>query len=336
MRSERILIIHTWGIGDWLFFKPTFDHIRESYPHHSIDVIIGTPGTKAIVSLAEGISELHVFDVRSKPLGIVKIAAKLFRRKYDFLVFTAGISTKKADLTALLFRAKVKIALRTGEYTPHILNATSNYDPTAHMVENNLKLLSLIGLNQPRVGFPKLVLQESTSRAGEGHFLIHPGCDKKNAFKRWPTERFADLAEELLAKGETVDVVLGPDEGDLEAAFDSLKGRQGFQILKHLKLQEVLERISRCKLFLNTDSGLSHIAAALGRPVLTISGPADPRTTRPYSPHSFLVEPTIQLACRPCTVPGGRQGCEERPCVMSIDLKMVEKRMKELLATLPS
>lgn len=327
---RRLLVVHTWGIGDWLFFSPVLQALKERFPTSTVDLILGTPGTLAVAKLDSNISNTFVFDVRKRPWSIVSIAWRLRWKTYDALIFTAGIDSRKADFVSPLFRSRRKIALKTGEFRHFFLTATERCDRDIHMVENNRKLLKSLGITadlaavEPRLHLP----QPNRSGSYLGDVLIHPGCDQVNAYRRWPVERFVEVTRQLLAEGVRVSVILGPDEEDLATAFSVSDPR--FHLYKGLPLFEVYDLIRRHRIFLNSDSGLGHIAAALDRPTVTVAGPMDTRATRPYSHKAKLVRSSLRLGCQPC-VHSSRPGCAERPCLLSIDADTVAAAVFEVM-----
>jgi heptosyltransferase-3 len=92
--------------------------------------------------------------------------------------------------------------------------------------------------------------------------------------KNWPVERFQQLASLLEARGEVVWWIEGPAEsGTCPAPAD--------RTWRSLALDELARRLSRCRLFVGNDSGVAHLAAAVGCPTLALFGPSDHRTWAP-------------------------------------------------------
>jgi ADP-heptose:LPS heptosyltransferase len=151
-----------------------------------------------------------------------------------------------------------------------------------------------------------------------GSVLIHPGSDAKTAFKRWPVDRFISIAEELLSKGHTVSAIVGPDELDLAAPFERLVGHSGFTLHKNISFAQALRVIAGHETFLNSDSGLGHVAAALGRRTITIFGPEDPAVARPYSTRAVTISSKEVLSCMPCMRRSGKWGCGQVRCMESV------------------
>jgi ADP-heptose:LPS heptosyltransferase len=104
--------------------------------------------------------------------------------------------------------------------------------------------------------------------------VIFPGSG--NPAKNWPAGKFAMLAS-TLSKRAGVVVILGPAESSLEPIFRE----RGVAALKDLDLPTVAAIARLAAAFVGNDSGVSHLAAAVGTPGLTIFGPTDPARWRP-------------------------------------------------------
>jgi ADP-heptose:LPS heptosyltransferase len=113
------------------------------------------------------------------------------------------------------------------------------------------------------------------SKVDSSHLVvIFPGSG--NPAKNWPAEKFAALASKL-SKRASVAVILGPAEPSLEQIFRD----RGVSVLKDLDLPTVAAIARLAVAFVGNDSGVSHLAAAVGTPGLAIFGPTDPARWRP-------------------------------------------------------
>jgi heptosyltransferase-2 len=314
---KKFLVIHTWGIGDWLFFTPVLKALKDEYPGAQFDVIIGKPLTAKYVELYQEVNIRAVTDTLKGFSGMVKAVISLRKNEYEAALFTAGLDSKKADMLSLLIRAKKKYALKTLNHCPHFLSGSLPFEPCVHQVENNLKLLDLMGIARPESPAPYFPAPPALKPA-PGSFLLHPGCDPRSSYKRWPAGKFSELAGKLLNSGRRVSVILGPGEEDLAKFFTRLNSNDDFKLYNGRNLTEAVEIINGHEVFINTDSGLGHIAGALGKKTVTIFGPADPKKSRVYSKRAVTVMRADRLDCMPCVRPGGRYGCDEKRCLSHI------------------
>jgi ADP-heptose:LPS heptosyltransferase len=321
---QKILIVHNWGIGDWLFFTPVLRSLTAACPEAQIEVILGSPGTRPLVEMYPEVRIRAVVNVVENPWGLLWAGFKTWSCRYDALIFTAGLNSSKADKMAACIRARKKVALLTGPNRHFFLTSTSQFDRVRHQVENNLRILPLVGVKATQDTHPYLPTKGLPLPAS-GSVLIHPGCGRLQQVKRWPAARFAAVAEALLRQGRAVSVVLGPDEPELSENFAHLEGRPGFASYRGLPFREVISLISAHETLLNSDSGLGHLAAALGRRVVSIFGPADPRFSRPYGKNVQIIRTSVKLDCMPCW--GIKYGCQEPLCLLNVETETVVTAM---------
>src|SRR5690606_23778854 len=84
-------------------------------------------------------------------------------------------------------------------------------------------------------------------------------------------------------------------------------------------LQEAAYTISKCKLFIGNDGGLTHVAAATGVPTYVIFGPSSDRKNKPYCPNAHVI--ALNLECRPCQFRKGTQYFAHRKASCPFDMK---------------
>jgi len=137
--------------------------------------------------------------------------------------------------------------------------------------------------------------------------LVHPGAGSPR--KRWPIERFREVAAAVESGGGRVEFVLGPADDDLQP---HLAGAVVHRPADTLALRRLLIAAAAC---VGNDSGVSHLAAWLGVPCVAVFGPSDPERWRPIGARVALVRPPI--ACEPCfeTAPAD---CAQPDCLLGI------------------
>ena len=138
--------------------------------------------------------------------------------------------------------------------------------------------------------------------------VVAPGSG--HPAKNWPLNHYYALTRALTwEQGLKIGWLAGPAEAALLPVLSGLAGAYGHVLLANLPLTRVAVVISRCRLFLGGDSGLTHLAAALGVPVLALFGPTDPRVWAPPGTRvRVLTGPCRQAPCAsgreiPCDTP---------------------------------
>jgi heptosyltransferase II len=125
--------------------------------------------------------------------------------------------------------------------------------------------------------------------------------------KRWPAESYAELARQLSSQGFAVWVLGGPDETPIAAAIaDGASAR--VQDLTGRQLRDAILALAAADVAVSNDSGLLHVAAAIGTPTIGIFGPTSPWHWAPINPLAATIETTTEVPCRPCHRPLCRVG----------------------------
>lgn len=172
------------------------------------------------------------------------------------------------------------------------------------------------------------------SERSEKLIVLAPGAAHKK--KRWPESSFFNLAKNLLEDKKFEDykikVLAGPDDlfckifdelSDLSPSrFENLQGKTN--------LKQTMEVISKAKFLVGNDTGLCHIAEALGIPVIMLMGPTSPYFGfYPYKPSSILLENSVW--CRPCHHTGaGKCFRSENYCLTGISVDKVKESLLSL------
>ena len=124
-----------------------------------------------------------------------------------------------------------------------------------------------------------------------------PGAEYGEA-KRWPAEYYAEVANAALQNGWSVWLFGSEKDIPVTSAINALCGQQCLDLGGKTKLGEAIDLMSICDTVISNDSGLMHVAAALGKKLIAIYGSSDPHHTPPMS--SKAVVEYLGLACSPC------------------------------------
>lgn len=153
-----------------------------------------------------------------------------------------------------------------------------------------------------------------------------PGSTNSRA-KRWPTDRFAALADCLINEANVEVAIIGSaEEKDVTDAVVSQMNHRPLVLTGHTDLSMSVAVLSLVDLLVSNDTGPAHIAAALGRPTLAVFGPTDPIRTRPFSAAGeVLREPP---ACAPCML---RDCPIDHRCMTAISAAQVFARSAAIL-----
>lgn len=128
--------------------------------------------------------------------------------------------------------------------------------------------------------------------------IIQPGA--RWLTKRWPAENFAAIVRQLAESHPTLRfAILGSaDEQSLGELIARAAPKQCLDLIGKITLPEMVEWIRLSTLMVSNDTGPMHVAAALGKPVVALFGPTEPRRTGPYGQVEHVLK--LSLPCQPC------------------------------------
>jgi ADP-heptose:LPS heptosyltransferase len=269
------------------------------------------------------IDVLHVYERRRSrvPWAFARFARSLRRERYDNALDLQG--NLKSGVLARLAGARRTLGLdaplaREGN---RLFVRERVTPPPGHRLDAYLALLDeALGPGPPAPPiFPA---------GGEPHgaVVLHPGVSRFGAFKRWPAASFAELGDRL-ARRLSARVILTAGPGERAEAED-VRGRmrEPAEVVEPEGLRSLADLLSGARLFVASDTGPAHVAAALGVPTVTLFGPKDPVVMAPVGPRTRAVRAGVR--CSPCAL----RCCPDPVCMTTLPVDLVERSAFELLA----
>ena len=345
IQPNRIGIYKIGNIGDIICALPAMFCIRRAFPKAEITLITspgkrGNPGAEGLLEGAEWIDNLYVYykdqiDTVPKTWELIK---DFRRRKFDLWIELPGnLATFRTALrnmvTARLSGAKWAFGWRIN----HINWATqvqSEHYGFPNEVDRALEILKDAGIDDFGVKFSLPLnsghrdrvnkLLESQGLNGKSLVAIAPGA--KRSTNRWPPERFAKVARYLCENGNSVVTMGGTEEREL--CGQVLHGIAGgaANLAGETTLLESVEVLSRCRLLVCNDSGVQHMAAAVGIPSISIFSYRDIKGKWfPYGVGNKVLQEWVE--CHSCFL----ETCpHENKCLTLIDVPRVIKAIIEI------
>ena len=272
----------------------------------------------------------------------LRLLHRLRHTPYDFTVDTEQFHHFSAVFAALS-RAPVRIGFKINPLRNPLYTHLVNYAPDGPEGVQFLRLLEPLGIRNGGARLEGLLaaydasLPEPFERdlrrlSPAGAFaVLHPGTSSR--YKQWPEDRFSQLALHLhrehalalVVVGDAKDIPLGDRvlEDCRKAACPALscQGR--------LSLAETAAVIRGSRLFVGTDSGLAHLAVALGRPTVVQFGPSDALKWGVEDATHATVR--ADLACAPCFIFGYHKPCRTIACMRQITVEAVQDACRAVL-----
>ena len=279
-------IIHLYRpqnqLGDLLLNVPAIRSIRERFPRARLILIVGRPNAPAVLG-QRWADEIRVVDTRNF-LGVARGGLRgVGRARPDLAVYFTTVSySRSAGMLVRWSRARERVgfdAMRYGERDRAALTRVAAYPSgSPHQSDVSLALARAIGAGarpEPPYYVPDPAL---VAAAPEGVVYVHPGAGKHK--NRWPAERFAAVARELLGRGHPVAWLEGPqDPGTVDAASEALG--KTLPVVRGETIPQLAARFARAALYIGNDTGPLHLAAAVGCPTAGVYGWTDPAEWSP-------------------------------------------------------
>jgi lipopolysaccharide heptosyltransferase I len=331
---SRYLIVRLGALGDIVHAVPVAAALRRAFPAARIDWLVSAKHHE-ILDLVPVIDRRLVINDRGGAKGGTPMLAairELRRAQYDVALDLQGLV--KSAVLARASGAPRVIGFSSSHLREPLarLFYTHAHEPAsaAHVVFRNLELLEALGLTAVAPEFPiepvaTAVAREVSERTRGRYALVNPGAAWPN--KRWPPARFGALAASLRERHGLATIVLwGP--GEQPIAEEVVASSSGAAMLSPQTSIADLVALSRgAALMISGDTGPTHIAAAVGTPIVGIFGPTRPARNGPWAPGDVTVSRDGVCQChhlRRCQL--------ATRCLMDIEVQEVLDAVERRLA----
>lgn len=339
---ERILLIRLSSIGDIVLTTPLIRALKNRFPDAEIDYLVKEKYAELLqhhLALAEVIR----FPDRGGWRDLRDIRAQLLARRYTYIL---DLHKNQRSLI-LTHRQPAKAVMRIKKYAARrflLVKAGINlYRTIVPVYRRYLLAAAFLGVEDDGRGtelfVPEAVRQDARRRlrrrgADEAMTIIALAPGAGFATKRWPVAYFAQVAQHLVAAGKICCVLGGPGDRALgEEIRRQVPACVNFA--GELSLLQSAAVLQQARLLITNDSGLMHIAEAVGTPVLAIFG----STVRELGFYPWLQESRVlencEVSCRPCSHIG-RNECPKGHflCMTTLRPEQVQQQVSDMLQRL--
>ena len=302
--NARVLLVRLSAIGDCLLTLPMACAIKAQHPHSHITWVV----ERAAASLLEGhaaIDRLIVLPKRwyKSPVEVWKLRQTLRESSFD-VAFDPQSLTKSAAIAWLSgTRRRYGLARPYGRelalwLTPNLIEPTLE-----HVVERQLEMLHAVGIRWPQVKFD-LPINEAArasvanwldaSPCSNGFVCINPGATWRS--KLWEMDRFGRTAAQLGARHGVPSLVVWGSPEEREWAEQIARCSEGHAtIAPRTTLVELAAVMRRAALYLGSDTGPMHLAAAVDTPCVALYGATRPENSGPYGSQHIALQSYYQV-----------------------------------------
>jgi heptosyltransferase-2 len=321
---KALIVAPSW-IGDTVLAQPLFMRLHERTPGLQLDALAPRWVAPVLQRMPE-IGQLFDSPFAHGELSLKarhRVARQLARGAYQ----RAYVLPNSIKSALIPFFADIPERIGfVGEKRYGLINRRHVLDKALLplMVERFAQLAEAPGAALPRPVPPPRLRSTDEQRAATLAALALPDPEKLAVFcpgaeygpaKRWPTRHFATLADALAEQGYAIWLLGSPK--DQPVADEIVRGARAPQTMRNLcgatSLAQAIDLLARASFVVCNDSGLMHVAAALGRPLVAVYGSSSPGFTPPLSERARVI--SLRLACSPCferECPLGHLDCLEK------------------------
>jgi heptosyltransferase I len=346
LKFNKILIVRLSAVGDVVNTIPALAVLRRNFPSSHISWIVEDKAKDLLLGYPY-LNNVFILKRRSNnKIGrTLSLIRELRRFKFDIAIDFQG--NLKSGLITSLSGATTRVGIKPAKegntlFTNYKINLPQN---KINRVERNLYLLKNLGLDINILAWNKIPppfvasdefyinkLLPTLNPERKAIVILHPGTSEFGIFKRWPIQKYAQLADMLIESFNICCIISWA--GKERALANSISKRMKYKptILEEgLSINKFASLIKHARLFIGSDSAPLHLANLLGTQTIGLYGPKDPIIYGPYSPPTQKEErnqPIIisalhkKIPCSPCQ----KRRCDKPICMESI---MVEETFRQ-------
>lgn len=304
---RNILVIHFGQLGDVVLGLPALRAIRQRFPNARITIAAGKPANE-VVAMSGCADEIFAVDRVSLRDGnklisigrIIKFVQRVRQAKFDFVIDLHSLS--ETNLLGFLSGAPHRLySRRHGRSLDYLANFKPRppaEEESSHVTDRYLDVLKPLDIqNASRVPTIKTnpagdfavdaLLKKEKAQSGELLAGLFPGAG--HVSRKWPLERYAELADHLM-RNDRVRVVVfaGPEEREQVPHMRTIFPPNTI-FLDRLTIPQLVSAEARLTVLISNDTGPAHLAAAVGAPVVVILDVPTPGSFVPHGNQHRLI-----------------------------------------------
>lgn len=346
--SERILIVRLGALGDVANCMAAVAGLRRALPDAELTWLV-EEGAAGIVEIDQDVDDVIVLPRRDmsralkRPWRWPRLCALLWSNVRELRTrgFTRVLDFQ-GHLKSGLLSCSTGCEWRAGFVEGHSKEGNHRFqtvrvelpDGPLPRRERALRMVRAVSPDaEPlppnlRVGTVSMdIVHGFMNRLPSGPVVaIHPGASEFGAFKRWPPERFGEVARALSSEFQATCVVTHGPEESRESLAKVLRASGGkARLAPFFTVAQLAGFLRESDLFVGADSGPLHVAALVGTKTVAVFGPKDPRV---YAPPTSTVVRKTDLECSPCD----RRSCRDPRCLLELSTDPVIAACREALS----
>jgi heptosyltransferase-3 len=269
---KNILFITLSNIGDVILTTPTLESLHRQYPTAVIDIVCDKRSA-ILFRYCPYVDRQILKEKRSGWLGLFRLVSQLRKKKYDLAV------DLRTDGLLVLIQSKIKIFKLSNHATIHLHSAEKHYASLGNDVHVAMPN-TCIWLSKKERDFADAVFKDKSR-------VLTIGLGANTSEKIWPTQHYALLANALAHFFDEVLLVGDQHDAKLATIFKATCTLPVVDFCGKLDLLETTALMKKTLFFIGNDSGLGHLASAIGLKSFTIFGTGQPKRYAPWNKNAI-------------------------------------------------
>ena len=327
-QADTILVTFLMHLGDLVLTTPFLHVLRKAAPQAKITYLVDEK-LLDVVRCNKNIDEVLTIDKKGKDNSIGalwKQAQKLRERHFDVLISLHP--NERCSFLGVASGARYKAGAVHRMLQP-FFDAPIRLDRTKHAADMYIEVLEKLGVeDRAHQGLEMWTSPEQDAAAERFYAQYAPGEAPLVGFnigsavltKRWPSERFAQVADTLAAQGYRTVFFGGPMDKELVAETTAKMKTAPIVATGAFSLGELAAAMRLCRLIITNDSGPMHVAITQKVPLVALYGPSNPKLYGPYTKLATIV--TAEPPCPDCGLQM-KHSCPHLRCMNELTVEQV-------------
>src|SRR3989338_9683567 len=342
---KRIALVKFFGFGNIIMISPFFKLLKQEFPNAEI-ILVTLSGNKKLASLYKTIDKVVDIDLSNPiliPVKILNAINKLRNENIDVVIDFEQYSRTSA-IISFLSNARFGVGFSLDKNPRCLLyDKTIECNENEHMIKQFHKLVSIITTKRNEdIELEKIEYTNNDIKFVDNLIngvmrkivVLHVGNGPNAPEKRWPTERFVELAKRLDDRKLRIAIIgSGQDKQEVEAFKKDFDGEY-IDAFNKLTIPQLAYFLTRASVFISADTGPAHLAAAVGLSSVVLYGPSTPSIYGSWGKNVHHMYK--KLWCSPC---GTNKNSHEyicinkiyQKCMLDISVNEVEKKILEII-----
>lgn len=340
---KSILLVKLSALGDTILLFPVVKALKKRYGDARI-IVVCTEINRAIWEKMSYVDKIYCVDIKKlfDPYYVFRFFLNLRKHNFDLAIDFDQWLRISAILT-MISKANERIGFNTpGQYKHFGFTQTIRHVKRAHELDCFIRLAGLSGIEvrDKSVNFPvsekdeekikKMLTGYGAEYGGEKYIVVHPGCGSHGWQREWPPERYSEICNILIEK-YSYHVILTGGNSETEVVNSVVKEIKShvINLQGKLDISTLATLLKGADLFISGNTGIMHLAAAVGTKCISIHGPTDANKWGPVGMNNIIIKSPV--SCSPCLYLGHEYGCSTRKCMEAVCVDEVKLAVESIV-----